>query len=47
MMSIIPVVVGCVAFIILAFFYKLDETTMVKIKIDLDSKRLESSKTQA
>ena len=47
MMSIIPVAVGCAAFIILAFFYKLDETTMVKIKIDLDSKRLESSKTQA
>jgi GPH family glycoside/pentoside/hexuronide:cation symporter len=47
MMSIIPVAVGCAAFIILAFFYKLDETTMVRIKIDLDSKRLESSKTQA
>jgi glycoside/pentoside/hexuronide:cation symporter, GPH family len=43
MMSIIPVAVGTVAFILLAFFYKLDEQTMAKIKIDLDAKRNKSN----
>jgi glycoside/pentoside/hexuronide:cation symporter, GPH family len=42
MMSIIPVAVGTVALIILAFFYKLDEPTMTKIKTELDIKRKES-----
>jgi GPH family glycoside/pentoside/hexuronide:cation symporter len=46
MMSIIPVAVGSLALIILAFFYKLDETTMVKIKTDLDSKRKASGQAQ-
>ena len=47
MMSIIPVAVGSVALIILAFFYKLNETTMVQIKTDLDSKRVGSGQSQA
>ena len=42
MMSIIPVAVGALALIILAFFYKLDEPTMAKIKAELDLKRKES-----
>jgi glycoside/pentoside/hexuronide:cation symporter, GPH family len=42
MMSIIPVAIGTVALIILAFFYKLDEPTMAKIKTELDVKRKES-----
>ena len=45
MMSIIPVAIGSVAFIILAFFYKLDEPMMVKIKADLDMKRKEIGET--
>ena len=47
MMSIIPVAVGAVALIILAFFYKLDEPMMARIKTDLDSKRRESGQAQA
>jgi GPH family glycoside/pentoside/hexuronide:cation symporter len=39
MMSIIPVAIGSVAFIILAFFYKLDEPTMKKVKEELDARR--------
>jgi GPH family glycoside/pentoside/hexuronide:cation symporter len=39
MMSVIPVAIGVVALIILAFFYKLDEKTMAKVKADLDEKR--------
>jgi Na+/melibiose symporter-like transporter len=39
MMSIIPVAIGLVAFIILAFFYKLDEPTMKKVKEELDVRR--------
>jgi GPH family glycoside/pentoside/hexuronide:cation symporter len=39
MMSIIPVAVGLVAFVILAFFYKLDEPTMKKVKEELDARR--------
>ncbi len=42
MMSVIPVVVGTVALIILAFFYKLDEPSMIKVKTELDLKRKES-----
>jgi GPH family glycoside/pentoside/hexuronide:cation symporter len=45
MMSIIPVTVGAAAFIILAFFYKLDEPTMAKIKAELDIKRKEIGET--
>ena len=41
MMSTIPVAVGAVAFIMLAFFYKLDEPTMKKIKEDMDARRKE------
>jgi GPH family glycoside/pentoside/hexuronide:cation symporter len=47
MMSIIPVAVGTLALIILTFFYKLDESTMAKIKTELDSRRAESEKAQA
>jgi GPH family glycoside/pentoside/hexuronide:cation symporter len=39
MMSVIPVAVGVVALIILAFFYKLDEPIMKTVKADLDLKR--------
>lgn len=42
MMSVIPVAVGVVALIILAFFYKLDEPTMKKVKAELDLRRKES-----
>lgn len=43
MMSVIPVGIGIVALILLAFFYKLDEPAMQKVKSDLDVKRKESS----
>lgn len=46
MMSIIPVAVGTVALVILAFFYKLDETTMKKVKEDLDIRRKASEAEQ-
>jgi GPH family glycoside/pentoside/hexuronide:cation symporter len=39
MMSVIPVVVGALALIILVFFYKLDEATMAKVKAALDERR--------
>jgi GPH family glycoside/pentoside/hexuronide:cation symporter len=39
MMSIIPVVAGLIALILLLFFYRLDEPTMKKIKEDLEAKR--------
>jgi GPH family glycoside/pentoside/hexuronide:cation symporter len=39
MMSIIPVAIGTVALIILVFFYKLDEETMIKVKAGLDERR--------
>jgi glycoside/pentoside/hexuronide:cation symporter, GPH family len=42
-MSLIPVAVGAMALIILAFFYKLDETLMITVKADLDLKRKESN----
>jgi len=42
MMSVIPVAIGVVALIILMFFYKLDETTMAKVKADLEERRKES-----
>jgi Na+/melibiose symporter-like transporter len=43
MMSVIPVSIGVVALILLAFFYKLNEQTMRKVKADLDSRRIEST----
>jgi Na+/melibiose symporter-like transporter len=43
MMSTIPVAIGVVALIILAFFYKLDEPTMKKIKTEMDLRRKESA----
>jgi GPH family glycoside/pentoside/hexuronide:cation symporter len=39
MMSIIPVAAGVVAVIVLAFFYRLDEKTMAKVKAELDERR--------
>jgi Na+/melibiose symporter-like transporter len=39
MMSVIPVGIGVFALIILAFFYKLDEPTMQKVKTELDERR--------
>jgi len=43
MMSLIPVAVGTLALIILAFFYKLDEPLMKTVKAELDLKRKESN----
>ncbi len=42
MMSIIPVAIGAIALIILAFFYKLDETLMKTVKKELDERRKQS-----
>jgi len=39
MMSMLPVAAGSVAFILLAFFYKLDDDAMKKIKGDLEARR--------
>jgi GPH family glycoside/pentoside/hexuronide:cation symporter len=39
MMSVIPVVAGVAAVIILAFFYRLDEETMANVKAELDERR--------
>jgi len=39
MMSIIPVVAGCIALMLLLIFYRLDEPTMKKIKEDLEERR--------
>jgi GPH family glycoside/pentoside/hexuronide:cation symporter len=47
MMSIIPVVAGIVALLILIFFYKLDEETMKKVKSDLEQRRVASGNTIA
>lgn len=47
MMSAIPVAIGIVAFIILAFFYRLNESTMKKVKADLDVKRKASGEQTA
>jgi GPH family glycoside/pentoside/hexuronide:cation symporter len=45
MMSVIPVAIGVVALIILMFFYKLDESTMAKVKADLEDRRKTSGQT--
>jgi GPH family glycoside/pentoside/hexuronide:cation symporter len=42
MMSIIPAIAGIVGLFILIFFYKLDESTMKKVKEDLDKRRIAS-----
>ncbi|MGD0339110.1 MAG: MFS transporter [Bacteroidota bacterium] len=47
MMSVIPVAIGMAALIILAFFYKLNEPTMKKVKEDLESRRIESGEKAA
>jgi GPH family glycoside/pentoside/hexuronide:cation symporter len=47
MMSVIPVAIGVVALIILMFFYKLDETTMTKVKAGLEERRKASSQGAA
>jgi GPH family glycoside/pentoside/hexuronide:cation symporter len=39
MMSIIPAVIGLVALLVLAFMYKLDETTMRDVKKGLEARR--------
>jgi Na+/melibiose symporter-like transporter len=41
MMSVIPVIAGVIALLIIIFFYKLDEATMTKIKEDLEERREE------
>jgi GPH family glycoside/pentoside/hexuronide:cation symporter len=47
MMSVIPVGVGVIALIILMFFYRLDETTMAKVKAELDERRKASGEAAA
>ncbi|MGE5798347.1 MAG: MFS transporter [Ignavibacteria bacterium] len=47
MMSVIPFAVGAIALIILTFFYKLDESTMSKVKADLEQRRKESGEVVA
>jgi Na+/melibiose symporter-like transporter len=47
MMSVIPVAIGVVALIILMFFYKLDDSTMAKVKADLEDRRKASGQTPA
>lgn len=42
MMSVIPVIAGVVALVILIFFYKLDEKTMKKVQADLNQRRIDS-----
>ncbi|MDM7925040.1 MAG: MFS transporter [bacterium] len=39
MMSVIPLVMGAVAFLLLLFFYKLDDDVMKKIKEELEARR--------
>jgi GPH family glycoside/pentoside/hexuronide:cation symporter len=43
MMSIIPVAAGVIALLIIILFYKLDDSTMTKIKADLEEKRGEKN----
>ncbi len=40
MMSIIPVITGLVALLILILFYKIDEPTLKKVKADLEQRRV-------
>ena len=47
MMSVIPVGIGVVALIILMFFYRLDETTMAKVKAELEERRKASGQGAA
>jgi GPH family glycoside/pentoside/hexuronide:cation symporter len=47
MMSVIPVAIGVVALIILMFFYKLDDSTMAKVKTDLEDRRKASNQGTA
>lgn len=47
MMSIIPVAAGVIALIILMVFYKLDETTMKKVKAELEERRQASGEEVA
>jgi Na+/melibiose symporter-like transporter len=47
MMSVIPVAIGAVALIILMFFYKLDDTTMAKVKTELEERRKASGQAHA
>jgi len=47
MMSIIPVAAGAIALVILMFFYKLDDTTMAKVKAELEERRKASGESAA
>jgi Na+/melibiose symporter-like transporter len=47
MMSVIPMVAGIVALLILVFFYKLDEPTMRKVKAELEERRAASGENAA
>lgn len=47
MMSVIPVVAGIIALVILVFFYKLDEKTMKTVQADLSQRRIDSGQTNA
>jgi GPH family glycoside/pentoside/hexuronide:cation symporter len=47
MMSVIPTGIGLLALIILLFFYRLDETTMAKVKAELEERRKASGQGAA
>ncbi len=47
MMSVIPVVPGLVALLLLFFFYKLDEPTMKKVKEDVEGRRVAAGVAEA
>jgi glycoside/pentoside/hexuronide:cation symporter, GPH family len=44
MMSVIPLAIGLVAFLLLLFFYKLDDDIMKKIKEELEARRVKIAK---
>jgi glycoside/pentoside/hexuronide:cation symporter, GPH family len=46
MMSVIPLAAGLITLAVLAFFYKLDEPLMVRVKADLDQRRREPEASQ-
>jgi len=47
MMSIIPIIAGLAALVILLFFYKLDEKTMKTVQAELEQRRIDSGVAEA
>lgn len=47
MMSIIPIIAGLAALVILLFFYKLDEKTMKTVQAELEQRRIDSGVVEA